>query len=98
MASDLKFDIDAFSKAISKYENIAEQLKSIEKDVKQTISDLKTQYWKSEAGEAFDKLYNEEWVAHVEQYVTVLGELNKLLKKARTDYQAVEDEIKRINY
>lgn len=97
MASDLKFDVDAFSTAINEYNSVSEELMKIKCDLETQLQNLKDGYWKTQAGEAFLNQYNQGWADNVQKYILVLQELAKLLKRAQSDYSQLECEIKNIH-
>lgn len=97
MASDLKFDVDAFSTAINEYNSVAEELMKIKCDLETHLQRLKDEYWQTQAGQAFLDKYNQGWADNVKKYILVLQELANLLKRAQSDYAQLEDEIKNIH-
>ena len=90
--ADLKFCCDDFTKAIKDYGDVAEALRKTKDDLVAKMENLKT-CWQSDAGVAFESFYNDNWVAHVELYVSVLEQLSELLQKAHDEYQALEEKI-----
>lgn len=90
--ADLKFEIDAFDAAITKYTDIASNMSIIKTNMENAMTELETS-WQTPAGVAFRDLYDDNWATHVDQYVTVLNKLVELLRKAKTDYQELESQI-----
>lgn len=90
--ADLRFDCDDFATAITKYNEIATDLRSTKDTLVKKMADLKS-CWQSDAGVAFDSFYNENWVAHVDLYVSVLEQLAELLKQASQEYKTLETKI-----
>lgn len=93
--ADLKFSCDDFSSAITKYGEVATSLKSTKDTLVQKMADLKS-CWQSDAGVAFESFYNDNWVAHVDLYVSVLEQLAELLQKACNEYEQLEEKIPKI--
>lgn len=93
--ADLKFDCEAFATAIADYKSVAESLRQTKDDLVAKMDNLKA-CWQSDAGTAFDSFYNDNWVSHVDLYVTVLEQLAELLQKACDEYQTLEEKIPKI--
>lgn len=93
--ADLKFDIDAFDTAITNYSDIATAMTDIKTEMERAMTDLEAS-WQTPAGVAFRDLYDDNWAAHVDQYVTVLNKLVELLRQAKKDYRELEDQIPKI--
>jgi len=66
------------------------------KELRQTISDLKSTYWKSFAGDQFQDLYEDGWAKNVEKYIDVLDEMAEQLDKAAIEYDKVTDQLRKI--
>lgn len=93
--ADLKFSCDDFTTAIKQYGEVAESLRKTKDDLVKKMENLKA-CWQSDAGVAFESFYNDNWVAHVELYVSVLEQLSDLLQKAHDEYQTLEEKISKI--
>lgn len=93
--ADLKFSCDDFTTAIKQYGEVAESLQKTKDDLVKKMENLKA-CWQSDAGVAFESFYNDNWVAHVELYVSVLEQLSDLLQKAHDEYQTLEEKISKI--
>ncbi len=93
--ADLKFSCDDFASAIRQYNEVATSLRGTKETLVQKMADLKA-CWQSDAGVAFESFYNDNWVAHVDLYVSVLEQLAELLQKACDEYEILEEKIPQI--
>lgn len=93
--ADLKFDCEAFNNAITQYRSVATAMEDNKRTLIKKMDELKDS-WQSDAGVAFSSFYNENWGAHVDQYVAILNQLAKLLEKARDEYAELEKQIPKI--
>lgn len=85
--ADLKFDTGALKTAAKNYRTTASNMATLRKKLQTDIGDLKSKYWKSKAGDAFQDMYEENWADNVDKYVAVMEELARLLDKASMDYE-----------
>ena len=94
MREDLRFDIAAFSDAVKEYQDLIEDMEKVQKTLEQELLELKNTYWKSEAGEKFQKQYEQNWKKNVETYTQFLSHLKETLESAREQYQALYQRAK----
>lgn len=93
---DLKYNTEDMRGSAEKYREIADELENVKKDLKKQIEDLKAVYWRSEAGNAFMKMYQDTWAVNVEKYIAVLREMARILDRAAGDYDSVTQKMKSI--
>lgn len=94
---DLKYDTEELRNSAKRYRETAQKLTLLKDELKKSISDLKNLYWKSDAGTAFQELYEETWATNVEKYAAVMNEMAGQLEKAAADYDEVTDKLKNID-
>lgn len=94
--ADLKYDTATMRNTASNYKEIAVKLSRLETVLKNQITELKSTYWKSDAGNAFQDLYEEGWAKNVDKYVKLLDEMAGQLDKAANDYDSVTAELRKI--
>lgn len=95
--ADLKYDTDTMRGVATKYRDVANRLRMLGADLKKQIVDLKNVHWKSNAGTAFQNMYEEGWMNNVEKYILVLQEMAKELDNAALAYDMVTDKLKEID-
>lgn len=95
--ADLKYDTDSMRTVASEYRAIAEKMSTLEVTLKNAISELKDEYWRSDAGDAFQEMYEEDWAKNVDKYVLVLGEMARQLDIAADDYDQVTARLREID-
>ncbi len=94
---DLKYDTEMMRTTASNYREIASTMLSLEEILKKQIADLKYAYWKSDAGTAFQMMYEEGWAANVGKYVAVLNEMAVQLDRAAGEYDNVTAKLREID-
>lgn len=87
--ADLKFDTNSLKTAAENYRTTASDMKTLRKTLKTDIADLKSKFWRSNAGDAFQDMYEDNWAENVDKYVAVMEELARLLDKAAADYEQI---------
>lgn len=87
--ADLKYDTETMRTVANSYRETAVTMGNLEKKLKKQIADLKDIYWKSDAGTAFQEMYEEGWADNVDDYIAVLNEMARQLDKAANDYDTV---------
>lgn len=94
--ADLKYDTEIMRTTAKNYRQIAITMSELQKKLKQQIGDLKNIYWKSDAGTAFQNMYEEGWADNVNKYMAVLNEMAEQLDVAADEYDKVTEKIKEI--
>lgn len=92
----LKYDTGTMRETASKYREIARTMTKLQNTLKKQIADLKSVYWKSDAGDAFQKMYEGNWADNVNKYVAVLDEMANQLDTAANEYDKITVELKQI--
>lgn len=93
---DLKYDTEMMRTTASNYRKIIKTMSDLKDQLKEQISDLKSIYWRSEAGNAFQDMYEDGWANNVDKYVAVLDEMAMQLDKAAEEYDTVTAKLKEI--
>lgn len=93
---DLKYDTDVMRQTAVNYSEAAATMLELGTELERQIADLKSTYWRSEAGEEFQNLYKNDWMKSVEKYAAVLQELSNELQHAAGDYDTVTEKLRRI--
>ena len=93
---DLKYETEHMYYTSSKYRKIASTMLSLQKTLKKEIEDLKNTYWKSDAGDEFQKMYQDGWSGNVDKYVATLNEMADQLDKAAREYDKVTAKLREI--
>lgn len=91
--ADLKYDTEQLAQSASKYREAAETMESVKQDLKAKVAALKEIHWKSTAGDAFMRMYEDTWADSVDKYVAVLNKMAELLERAAQDYDSVTDKL-----
>jgi WXG100 family type VII secretion target len=94
--ADLKYDTETMRITATNYRTIATTMSSLQKTLKKQIADLKAVYWKSDAGTAFQDMYEDGWADNVDKYVAVLNEMARQLDAAANEYDKVTAKLKEI--
>lgn len=94
--ADLKYDTETMKNTANKYRDIANTMTDLQKILKNQIADLKNIYWKSDAGTAFQEMYENGWADNVDKYVAILNEMAKQLDAAYIKYDLVTAKLKEI--
>ena len=94
--ADLKYDTEAMRTTASNYRNIATKMSELQEKLKSQIDDLKNIHWKSDAGTAFQDMYEDGWANNVNKYMIVLNEMAEQLDAAANEYDKVTEKLKEI--
>ena len=89
----LQYDTEKMNAVKDTYNKSAETMDKIAKNMNNMVETIKTA-WKSEAGEAFFKKYNDEWLKGFNQYKEVLEHMAANLNDASGKYSEITDDIK----
>jgi len=95
--ADLKYDTLTMRETAHKYREIAINLRDLQISLQKHIHDLKNTYWKSDAGAAFQSMYDDDCVKNLDKYVAVLDEMAGQLDKAARDYDSVTSKLQSFN-
>ena len=94
--ADLKYDTITMRKTASFYKDIAWRMRNLSSTLKKQITMLKDECWKSDAGTAFLKMYEDGWADNVEKYVLILEEMAVQLNQAAQEYDTVTAKLREI--
>lgn len=94
--ADLKYDTDTMLKTATKYRNIAKRMLILKTRLRKHVLALKKDDWKSDAGTAFQEMYDDGWVRNIDKYVSVLIEMADQLERAAWEYNRVTAKIKEL--
>ena len=94
--ADLRYDTETMRTTAAKYRNIATTMSGLQNTLKKQIEDLKSVYWKSDAGTAFQAMYENGWADNVNKYMAILNEMARQLDIAANEYDKVTAKIKEI--
>jgi WXG100 family type VII secretion target len=89
MASILRYDTQVMRTQADKFEKTAAKMAQVKKDLNTSIDKLVSEYWQSDAGTAFENTYSSDWGNNVDQYIAVMNEFAKMLRKAASEYDEV---------
>lgn len=95
--ADLKYDTEAMRTTANNYRKIATTMSELQNKLKRQIGDLKDVYWKSDAGTAFQDMYEDGWADNVNKYMAVLNEMAEQLDAAANEYDKVTEKLKAID-
>lgn len=87
----LYLDRDALDTAKTNYSTYSEDMKNLKKELEDAINDIRSG-WKSDAGDAFFKKFDDEWEKNFTDYINVIEHMSSNMEIAKTNYQAVFDE------
>ncbi len=93
---DLQYDTGELRRSAKRYRDSADKMKKVKTELQKSISDLKTVHWKSEAGTAFQEMYENTWSVNAEKYAAVMEEMASQLERAAEDYDDVTRKLKSI--
>jgi WXG100 family type VII secretion target len=94
--AELKYDTGMMRETASNYRKIAGTMTDLEKSLKNQIADLKNVFWKSDAGTAFQNMYEDGWANNVDKYVAVLNEMAGQLEIAANEYDKISAKLREI--
>ena len=92
----LYLDRDALSTAKSNYSSYATRMATLKTNLETAVTDLRAG-WKTDAGDAFFKKYDDEWVKNLTDYINVINHMSSNMKIATDKYQEVFDEADKLN-
>lgn len=92
----MKYDTEAMRNSAQSYRDTAKKLKTVKEELKQHITDLKNEHWRTSAGEAFLNLYEDSWATNIDKYSAVMEEMAVQLDSAADKYDTVTDKLKEI--
>ena len=84
--ADLAFDTTVFRQYGSRYERIANDLRSMASKLNSCLTELKETGWTTDAGSAFQKLSETNWEQNIEKYADLLDTLSRILDEAAYKY------------
>lgn len=91
----LYLDKEALETAKNQYTNCAERMKTLKSTLESAVEGLRDG-WKSDAGDAFFKKYDDEWVKNFTDYINVIEHMSSNMLIAKNKYQEVFDEADKI--
>ena len=91
----LKFDIEKLNNMKSTCANFSTVIDGLKKDLFDDLNSLKND-WQTDAGKKFFEELDTDWVNHVEKYIQIAGEIEKLLDVAIKEYSTLIEEAKTI--
>lgn len=94
--ADLKYDTEMMRTTAQNFNDIADRMTTLKESLAKQIDDLKSVYWKSDAGSAFQDMYKDGWASNVDKYVAVLNEMASQLQQAASEYDKITDKLKEI--
>lgn len=92
----MKYDTEEMRNSAKRYRETAEKLITVKNELKQHITDLKNTHWKSDAGTAFQEMYEDTWATNVDKYAAVMNEMAGQLEHAASDYDSITDKLRTI--
>lgn len=87
--TDLAFDTEALRTAAGQYQDVANQLRNMAKELDSLIIHMKDSGWTTPAGSAFYEMTQTNWSENIEKYAQLLDTLTNILKNAATEYEAL---------
>lgn len=92
--ADLAFDTNEIREASKAYQEQAEKLRTLAKDLDDLLTSLKNEGWTTGAGQAFQEMANVNWEQNIDKYADLLDTLVKILDNSCNDYEdLVENHI-----
>lgn len=91
------YDSDVFEAAIKAYENSILNLNKLLTDTQNSIAELKTKGWNSEAGRVFFENYTNEWSPILTDYIDLLTFLKECVEKGKTEFNILVEEAEKIS-
>lgn len=96
MAS-LKVDLDVLNRTIHTYNDEIENIENARTNVQRALRQLEHSGWKSQASEAWFSLLDDEWLQNIRFQIRVLKRLRDNMVIAKSEYQDIDDERKRLD-
>lgn len=93
----IKIDLDVLNAAISQYDGIINDFEQSLKDTEKAINSLKSSGWKSGASTAYFLTYEDTWKKNMQKKLKIIKHLRSCLKKAKTEYTNVYEELQQID-
>lgn len=93
----IKIDLDVLNAAISQYDEIINEFEQSLKDTEKAINSLKSSGWKSGASTAYFLTYEDTWKKNMQKKLKIIKHLRLCLKKAKTEYTGVYEELQQID-
>lgn len=94
---ELKFDIEKINDMKKSMADSADDLSTYKDKVIGALDKLKKD-WNTAAGKNFMKNVDTDWVKEVDNYIKIIGAVEKLLEEASTQYAKVEDEVDKVKF
>lgn len=91
----LYLDKDALDKAKTNYSTYAQDMKTLKTKLESAVDDIRSG-WKSDAGDAFFKKFDDEWKKNFDDYINVINHMSCNMQIAKNKYQAVFDEADKL--
>ncbi len=89
---DLAFDTSVMRDCGRRYAKIAEELRTMSKNLDNCLSVLQESGWTTSAGAAFHEMTKTNWNENIEKYADLLDTLEEILIQAATQYEALVSE------
>ncbi len=87
--TDLAFNTADLRDKAGKYGEIANELRTMAKDLDDCLTELKNNGWTTPAGSAFQKMADTNWKQNIERYAAMLDTLKEILSDAAGQYEAL---------
>lgn len=86
---DLAIDTTILREYGNRYTNIADELRSMSKDLDDKLQELIDDGWTTPAGTAFHKMTKTNWSDNIEKYASLLDTLCNILSIAAEEYDVL---------
>ncbi len=92
MSNDLlMINLEAMQTAQTSYNDCALRMETLRNKVKVSVEDIRSS-WQSDAGDAFFKKFDDEWLKNFNDYVDVIKHMSENMVESKKRYQQVFDE------
>ncbi len=85
--TDLAFDTEILREYGNKYGDIAENLRTLAKDLDNCLTDLSKDGWTTPAGKEFLSMTQINWEENIDKYADLLDTLKDILNQAAGKYE-----------
>ena len=95
MATPLIVSEEAMQQAKTNYDDCAARMKSLRNKLSATVDEIRGA-WDSDAGKAFFKKFDDEWLKNFDDYTNVIKHMSDNITKAERKYSPLFDEADKI--
>lgn len=92
------YETEVFARASKVFNDSATTLKTMKDSLVTRIDDLRSVGWKSDAGNSFFEIIDQNWSNDIERYVDLMEDLSTMITYAIEQFEEVSEQAKSIKY